>query len=73
MSKRPNYKQLWEKLISDICREIVKYENLPPKAVTIEDVWVKQTLWNVLRKMCALHKLPPKIQEDNKMTRTLFE
>lgn len=69
-----NYKRLWDNLISDICIEIVKYEMLPEKAVTVEDAWVKNTLWQVLRKMCALHKLPPKMQKnDDKLTRSLFE
>lgn len=69
---KQNYKQLWDKLISILCREIVKINNLPQKAKSTEDEWVEGTLVNVLRKMMALHKLPPKMQSD-KLTRPLFE
>lgn len=70
MSK--NYKHLWDKLISSLCREIVKLNNLPEKAKSTEDEWVEGTLVNVLRQMMALHKLPPKMQKD-KLTRPLFD
>jgi len=70
---KPNYRNLWDKLISDICWELVQLEKLPPKAATVEDMWVKHTLWNVLRKMCALHKLPPELQKPKELTRPLFE
>lgn len=68
-----NYKDLWDSLISDICREIVNIEKLPERVVTIEDTWVEGTLCNVLKKMCALHRLPPKMQQTHKLTRPLFE
>ena len=66
-----NYKRLWEELISDCCRVLVDIDNKPKK--TIEDEWVKGTLWQVLRKMCSLHKLPPKLQDKVYKTRSLFE
>lgn len=68
-----NYQQLWNGLISALCKEILNFENLPEKAMAIEDTWVKGTLINVLKKMCALHRLPPKMQKENKLTRPLFE
>ena len=67
-----NYKNLWDKLISDIVREVVNIERLPERAKTTEDIWVKGTLCNVLKKMCALHRLPPKMQKDT-LPRSLFE
>ena len=70
---KPNYQHLWDGLIASICREIVKIENLPERAVTVEDTWVEGTLCNVLKKMCALHRLPPKMQKPDKLTRPLFE
>ena len=66
-----NHRYLWDKLISAVCREIVTINKLPTK--TVEDFWVEATLWNVLRKMCALHKLPPKLQKPKELTRSLFE
>ena len=69
MSK--NYKDLWSQLISDLCIELVKCEKKSPQ--TVEDVWVKATLWQVLRKMCALDKLPVRLQEDIELTMPLFE
>lgn len=66
-----NYKHLWDKLISDICRDIVKIENLPEKS--IEDFWVEGTLQRVLSQMCSLHRLPPDMQKIKKLTHSLFE
>jgi len=72
MANKP-YGILWDELIAAICREVVKIENLPAKARTVEDIWVEGTLCNVLKKMCALHRLPPKMQKEDKLTRPLFE
>jgi len=69
-TKRLDYKYLWDDLISAICRELVHLEEQPN--ATMEDIWVKGTLWNVLRKMCALHKLPRRVQ-NQELTRPLFE
>ena len=68
-----NYKNLWDDLISAICQEIVSIEKLSQKATTVEDMWVEGTLCNVLKKMCALHKLPPEMQKPKELTRPLFE
>lgn len=75
MKKVPqNYRRLWDNLISHICMEIVELDKLPEKARSVEDVWVEGTLCNVLKKMCALHKLPPEMQKGvEKLTRPLFE
>lgn len=71
--KKLNHKNLWDNLIAGICREIVNIEKLKDsKKITIEDEWVEGTLISVLRKMCALQKLPPKMH-DSKLTRSLFE
>lgn len=66
-----NYKHLWDRLLSDIVREVVIIEKLPEK--TIEDFWIEGTLQRVLSKMCALHRLPPNMQKIKKLTRPLFE
>jgi len=68
---RLNYKKLWDELIYELCAELVNIENLKEKK-TLEDEWIKGTLISVLRKMCALHKVPPKMQK-SKLTRSLFE
>lgn len=68
---KANYRNLWDKLISDICWELIQIEKQPKQSV--EDYWVKCTLWNVLRKMCALHKLPLEMQKPKELTRPLFE
>ena len=67
-----NYKHLWDGLISAICQEVVNLEKLPDKAKSVEDVWVQATLCNVLKKMCALHRLPPEMQKIKELTRSLF-
>lgn len=66
-----NYKNLWDNLIYHLCNELVNIENLGEKK-TLEDEWIKGTIVEVLRKMCALHKVPPKMQK-SKLTRSLFE
>lgn len=73
MSNKPklNYKRLWEKLIYDICAELVKIDKLPQR--TVEDEWVKTVLVSVLKKMCALHRLHPRLQNPMQLTRPLFE
>lgn len=68
---RLNYKNLWDKLIYDLCAELVNIEKLEEKK-TLEDEWIKGTLVAILKKMCALHKVPPKMQK-SKLTRSLFE
>jgi len=60
----------WEHLIADICGELYVINSLPEKS--IEDIWVRNTLIQVLRKMCALHKLPPKMHKLSEGTRPLF-
>lgn len=66
-----NYRYLWDSLIGDLCGELVNIEKLEEKK-TLEDEWIKSTLVAVLKKMCALHKVPPKMQK-SKLTRSLFE
>lgn len=68
-----NYRRLWDELIAAIVWEIVDIDKLPSKAKTVEDVWVEATLCNVLKKMCALHKLPPEARQTQELTRPLFE
>ena len=66
------YKERWSGLIAEIIREVVAIEKKPEK--TIEDEWILGTLHQVLRKMCALDRLPPKLWKLKKeLTRTLFE
>ncbi len=66
------YKDRWGGLIAEIIREVVAIEKKPKK--TIEDEWIRGTLHQVLRKMCALDRLPPKLWKLKKeLTRTLFE
>lgn len=70
---RLNYKDLWDNLIAEMCSELLNIEKLESsKKATIEDEWIKGTLISVLKKMCALHKVPPKMQK-SKLTRSLFE
>ncbi len=71
MTARVNYKELWDGLISALCCEVVRIENQPEK--TVEDFWVEGTLYQVLSKMCAAHRLPHKLQKPRKLTQNLFE
>lgn len=66
-----NYQHLWDNLIYHLVTELVNIEKLEEKK-TLEDEWVKGTIVEVLRKMCALHKVPPKMQK-SKLTRSLFD
>lgn len=66
-----NYRQLHDDLISAICRELIKIQNLPEK--TVEDTWVEGTLCSVLSRMCALHKVRPDMQKMDVLTRPLFQ
>ncbi len=67
-----NYKDRWCAIIADIIRELVAIEKKPEKS--LEDEWIVGTLHQVLRKMCALDRLPPKLWKLKKeLTRTLFE
>lgn len=66
-----NYQQLWDNLIYILCTELVNIDKLEEKK-TLEDEWIKGTIVAVLSKMCALHKVPPKMQK-SKLTRSLFE
>ena len=68
---RLNYQHLWNHLIADLCREMLNIENLGDKR-TLEDEWIKGTVIAVLKKMCALQKVPPKMQK-SKLTRELFQ
>ncbi|KKK53264.1 hypothetical protein LCGC14_3096540 [marine sediment metagenome] len=66
------YKDRWGNLIAEIIREVVAIEKKPEKS--IEDEWIEGTLHQVLRKMCALDRLPPKLWKLKKeLTRNLFE
>lgn len=66
-----NHKDLWEGLTADICTELVKLEKREPQ--TVEDYWVRATLWAILKKMCQAHRLPPKYQTERELTMELFE
>jgi hypothetical protein len=68
---RINHKRLWENLLSEILRELVKIDKLPTP--TVEDLWIKVSLINVIKKMCALDRLPPRLQKPVELTRKLFE
>ena len=69
-----NYRKQWTNLISDLCKELVKIENIPQEKRTIEDEWVKTTIIAVLKKMCALHKVHPRHQRESvQLTKKLFE
>lgn len=68
---RLNYKYMWDSLIGDLCSELVNIDKLEEKK-TLEDEWIKGTVIAVLKKMCALHKVPPKMQK-SKLTRELFD
>lgn len=70
-AEKLNYQHLWNHLIADLCRELLNIEKLEEKK-TLEDEWIKGTVIAVLKKMCALHKVPPKMQK-SKLTRSLFE
>ena len=66
-----NYQHLWDNLIYHLCTELVNIDKLEEKK-TLEDEWIKGTIVQVLSKMCALHKVSPKMQK-SKLTRTLFD
>lgn len=68
---RVNHKRLWDNLLADLCRELVKIDKLPKQ--TVEDLWIKGTLVAVLTKMCGLDRLPPRLQKPVELTRNLFE
>ncbi len=65
-----NYRQKWDRLISDMCIELIKIEELPKKS--IEDIWVVGTIKSVLTQMCALDRVRPDKQSIDGMSRTLF-
>ncbi len=64
-------KQKVDGLISDCCREIVKINRQEQKS--IEDVWTEGVLNQVLRRLLAAHRLPPKLQTPKVQTRQLFQ
>lgn len=67
-----NYKDRWCSIIAAIIRELVAIEKKPEKS--IEDEWIVGTLHQVLRKMCVLDRLPPRLWNLKKeLTRNLFE
>ena len=69
-SQRLNYRTLWVGLISAICIELIELDKKTDK--TVEDIWITGTLQRVLSKMCALKKLPPRLQKLKELTRPLF-
>lgn len=68
---KKNYRELWDSLISSLCREMLKIEKQGDKSV--EDIWIQGTIQRVLTEMCELHRLPPNMHKLKELTRPMFE